>query len=44
MGGEGVADTAPQEVGDIGSVGAGHIKNICSSDNAQLSALLYSSQ
>ena len=30
-GGEGVADTAPQEVGDIRSVGAGHTKDICSS-------------
>ena len=26
LGGGGVADTAPEEVGDIGSVGAGHTK------------------
>ena len=44
LGGGGVADTATQEVGDIGGVGAGHTKDICSSDNAQLSSLLYSSQ
>lgn len=42
--GDGVADTATQEVDDIGSVGAGHTKDISSSDNAQLSAVLYPSQ